>query len=78
MKRQGGKEDCEEVSAGLDDGTRHSACTGETEVEKEVLSDSLEERQDADGLDIASLRNEWAALCRAHANDNQGAGKRKA
>lgn len=78
VKCQGGKEDCEEVGAGFDDGTRHSACTGETEVEKEVLADGLEERQDKDGLDVTSLRNEGAALSRAHPNDNQGAGKRKA
>jgi len=50
----------------------------ESQVEKEVLPDSLEERQDADRLNVASLWNEWAALGRAHPNDNQGAGKREA
>ena len=77
-KRQSGKEDGEEVGAGLDDGTRHGAGARESQVEKEVLPDSLEERQDADGLNVASLWNEWAALGRAHPNDNQGAGKREA
>ena len=77
-KRQGGKEDCEEVGAGLDDGARHGAGAREAQIEKEVLPDSLEERQDKDGLDVASLRNEGAALGRTHPNDNQGAGKREA
>ena len=70
-KRQGGKEDCEEVGAGLDDGARHGAGAREAQIEKEVLPDSLEERQDKDGLDVASLRNEGAALGRTHPNDNQ-------
>ena len=78
MKCQGGKEDCEEVGAGLDDGARHGAGAREAQIEKEVLPDSLEERQDKDGLDVARLRYERAALGRAHPNDNQGAGKRKA
>lgn len=69
-KRQGGKENSQEVGASLDDGARHSACTGETKVEKEVLADGLEERQDADGLDIARLRNERSALGHAHANND--------
>ena len=42
-KRQGGKEDCEEVGAGLDDGARHGTGARESQVEKEVLPDSLEE-----------------------------------
>ena len=77
-KRQSGKEDCEEVGAGLDDGARHGAGAREAQIEKEVLPDSLEERQDKDGLDVARLRYEGAALGRAHPNDNQDAGKRKA
>ena len=75
MKCQGGKEDCEEVGAGLDDGARHGAGARESQVEKEVLSDSLEERQDADGLDIAHLRNERTALGHTHANNDQHTGK---
>ena len=43
VKCQGGKEDCEEVGAGLNDGARHGAGARESQVEKEVLPDSLEE-----------------------------------
>ena len=64
--------------AGLDDGARHGAGAREAQVEKEVLPDSLEERQDADGLDIARLRNERSALGHAHANNDQHAGKGEA
>lgn len=67
-----------EVGAGLDDGARHGAGAREAQVEKEVLPDSLEERQDADGLDIARLRNEQSALGHAHANNDQHAGKGEA
>lgn len=56
----------------------HGAGAREAQIEKEVLPDSLEERQDKDGLDVASLRNEGAALGRTHPNDNQGAGKGEA
>ena len=74
-KRQSGKENRQEVSAGLDDGTRHGTGVREAQVEKEILADGLEERQDEDGLNIASLRNERMALGDAHANNDQRAGK---
>ena len=75
MKCQGGKEDCEEVGAGLDDGARHGAGAREAQIEKEVLTDGLKERQDKDGLDIACLWDERAALGCTHTGDNQDTGK---